>query len=217
MKRADLATLVLLAATGILTALVYPRLPTEVATHFDFSGTPNGTMTRGVFAFFCPVLAIGLWVFHRLVVARGRGIFLQNATAEVGERMLLLQMVVVLGIHVLLLRNAVAPGRALVTSMVPLLLGGLSLAFALWLPRVRPNPYIGVRVPWTLGSRAVWAKTHRLAGYTYFGAFLTSLVSLFLPRAVASSLTVSVFIAASLVPVVYSFWISRTEGQDRHP
>jgi uncharacterized membrane protein len=30
--------------------------------------------------------------------------------------------------------------------------------------KLRPNHFIGIRVPWTLRSREVWMKTHRLAG-----------------------------------------------------
>lgn len=33
------------------------------------------------------------------------------------------------------------------------------------LPRVRPNSAIGVRTRWTLRDEAVWARTHRAAGY----------------------------------------------------
>lgn len=216
MKRADSVALVALLATVLLTVLFYGRLPEEVATHFDLSGTPNGSMTRGTFALFCPVLAVGLWMFHRLVVSRRRSELHQGATGAVGERMLLLQVFLVLGVHVFLLRNALVPTRGLVVSSVPLILGAIALVLALWLPRVRQNPYIGVRVPWTLRSQAVWAKTHRFAGYTYFAAFLGCVASLFLPRALAYTTSLSAFLVASFVPVGYSFWLSRTEGNGPH-
>lgn len=32
------------------------------------------------------------------------------------------------------------------------------------LPALPPNLFVGVRLPWTVRDRAVWARTHRLAG-----------------------------------------------------
>ena len=222
MRKTDLVALTALVSTTALTALLFTRLPPVVATHFDLSGTPNGSMSRLAFALFCPTLALGLWLFHRLVVARRSGkhrtsLPVTGGTAgAVGERMLLLQLFVVLGVHVLLLRNSIVPERGVVTLSVSLLLGAISLAFALWLPRVRPNPYIGVRVPWTRESPTVWAKTHRFAGYTYFTAFVGCVVALFVPHGSAPTLALTCFLMATFAPVIYAFWLARAEARGPH-
>ncbi|MEW5931420.1 MAG: SdpI family protein [Gemmatimonadota bacterium] len=70
------------------------------------------------------------------------------------------------------------------------LLGLLFVALGNYLPRVRPNWFVGVRTPWTLSSDAVWRDTHRLAGWTFVAAGL---------------------LLAAGVPLVYSFLRWRRE------
>ena len=42
-------------------------------------------------------------------------------------------------------------------------LGALFVMLGLVMPRVRRNPWVGVRTPWTLASDENWARTHRFA------------------------------------------------------
>ena len=214
MKKTDLVAVLSIAAVTLLTVGVYPHLSSEVVTHFDASGEPNGTMSRPVFAVFCPLLGAGLWSFHRFLVPRIQpSIGTKRAAYGMSEAMWartqLSILFVILGVHVFLLRYAMVPERHAVHVFVPLLLGVVALVLALALPRVTPNPFVGVRVPWTRASPAIWAKTHRIAGYTYFGAFLGCVTALFLPSKVASPVALGCFLMGSLVPVVYSAWLAR--------
>ncbi len=48
--------------------------------------------------------------------------------------------------------------------------------------KLRPNWFAGFRTPWSLESRTVWIKTHRLGGRLMVGCGLGIFVeSLFLP------------------------------------
>ncbi|RKY99021.1 MAG: hypothetical protein DRQ10_06840 [Candidatus Hydrothermota bacterium] len=46
-------------------------------------------------------------------------------------------------------------------------LGVLFILLGNYLPAVKRNFFVGVRVPWTLASDTVWRKTHRLAGWAF--------------------------------------------------
>ena len=49
------------------------------------------------------------------------------------------------------------------TAIAPLLLAFVGNLFG----KLKPNKYMGVRVPWTLRSENVWRRTHRAAGWMY--------------------------------------------------
>jgi immunity protein, SdpI family len=87
-----------------------------------------------------------------------------------------------------------------------LVLGGFWIALGLILPRIRRNPWMGVRTPWTLSSDENWAQTHRVAGFTFcIGGALALLCTL----SGASALGVVVLLVSALVPAVYSFLLAR--------
>ena len=51
------------------------------------------------------------------------------------------------------------------------------LAIGVWLGKVEPNPFVGVRTYWSLRSRLAWDKSNRLLGRIAFWAGLAGFVS----------------------------------------
>ena len=87
------------------------------------------------------------------------------------------------------------------------LTSGLLLAMALIgnvLGKVRRNPYMGVRTPWTLADDAVWVATHRLAAHLIFAVGLAGAVGVWVGVPPASCW--GALIVAALIPAVYS-WV----------
>lgn len=75
--------------------------------------------------------------------------------------------------------------------------------------QIRPNFFVGIRVPWTLADGEVWRRTHRLAARVWV---LGGLVCLALAPVQASwspHAFVACLIVMGLVPVVYSYAIFR--------
>ena len=57
-------------------------------------------------------------------------------------------------------------GRKWALQIVPVMLGLTMIGVGNLLPSTRPNLAIGIRTSRTLSDRAVWIRTHRMAGYT---------------------------------------------------
>lgn len=55
--------LVAIAAYTVRLALIYRRLPKDVPVHFGLDGTPNGWMSRPVWAALSPLLLVSLLLF----------------------------------------------------------------------------------------------------------------------------------------------------------
>jgi uncharacterized membrane protein len=83
------------------------------------------------------------------------------------------------------------------------------------LPRARPNWLFGIRTPWTLSSDRVWERTHRLGGVTFVIAGALLAVSVLLAPKFALPIIIGASVAASMIPVVFSYFAWRQEASNR--
>lgn len=90
--------------------------------------------------------------------------------------------------------------------MVPALVGALFVAMGSAMPRLQPNWWYGIRTPWTLSDDRVWARTHRLAGFTMTAAGVVMIAAaLVLPVSLGVPVLLAAVVAAVIGPVVYSY------------
>lgn len=189
---------------GVLTlaasAAIYPWLPAEVPIHFDLHGRVDGTAPRAIGAFLLPV--IGLLTIG--IVARAARARPAAERAPMGATTLLTTALFA-GLQLVMMRAALV-GATDVGLALGTLLALASLGLALLLPRVRRNPVVGIRTPWTLASDETWARSHRLGGYLFAAAGVIGLAGVALdhPEIAIASLAV-----AALAAVPGSWLISR--------
>src|SRR5262249_18280119 len=147
----DLLSFGMIGASAIGTAAVYDRLPDPMPVHFDAHGNPNGWMPRAIGAFLLPVMATLVCALVRF----GAGILPNEARARMESSPVAavgtLVAALLSTLQALMLQAALAPVPRL-HGGVWLLLGAFFVLFGLISPRVRRNPWIGVRTPWTLAS-----------------------------------------------------------------
>jgi len=202
-----------LIAVG-MSATVYQRLPETMAVHWDLHGNPNGWMPRAVGAAFGPVLIFFLGFMLRVVPRIDPRAENYARFAEAYETIVASVLILMLVVHGIML--AVALGyHVSVARIVPAMVGVLFVVIGNMMPLVRPNWWFGIRTPWTLSNDRVWARTHRLAGYTMTaGGVIMILAALALPPAYGLPVLVAVAIAATVGPAVYSYltW-KREEGR----
>ncbi|HEV2148900.1 MAG TPA: SdpI family protein [Longimicrobiaceae bacterium] len=203
---------VLLVGMWAFALAVFRRLPPEVPTHWSFSGEIDGWGPRFPAAFIAPAAATLVWLVMRF---QGR---IDPRRLEVERstptRMLLAEIVVAFmaALEVLTLGAALGWPVDIGRAMWPLT-GLLFVLMGNYLPRVRPNWFVGVRTPWTLASDAVWRDTHRLAGWTFVAGGLVIAAAFFLPAPVRPAVGVAAFVVAAAVPAAYSFVRWRREGR----
>lgn len=97
------------------------------------------------------------------------------------------------------LSYALGMGWSIATFLVP----GIGLLFTVlgnYLGKIQSTFIFGINTPWTLSSETVWRKTHREAGYLFFGVG----VLLILSTPWANMFTL---LAAPLVAVIMVIWV----------
>jgi len=109
---------------------------------------------------------------------------------------------------------APALGWTLGPDLLQVGLGALLVMIGNSLPKSRPALLVGIRTPWTLRDTDNWIATHRLGGKLMMIAGSVILVTAATPLQPGQRvivITVSV-ICAALMPVIYSWWLSRSRA-----
>jgi uncharacterized membrane protein len=203
-----LFAIALVVAAAAASALLDPKLPQTIPTHWNIHGQVDGYGSKTWATFLMPAMMVFLLGFFRLLPVLSP----RNFEVDTFRSTYLYVMVVIMGLlasmHGVVLyatwQQVTKVGHPFDLGRV--LIGGMFLFLGLVgnvLGKVRRNFYIGVRVPWTLASDRVWNDTHRLAAWTTVGGSVIGflLVVTGLPIVIAFA----VLMVSALIPVLYSF------------
>ena len=185
-------------------ALVYSRLPEQVATHFDLQGNPDGWSSRAFAVFGLPgiLLAVNLLTPFAL----------QADPKHKNMSGALVNIVIWTVPVVSLLCSGLTLGRALgydlrIEMVLPVFMGILFILIGNYLPKTKQSYTMGIKLPWTLASEENWNRTHRLAGFLWVigGAFFI-VMSFIGWNFIAFLIPITLMV---LVPTVYSYLLYR--------
>jgi uncharacterized membrane protein len=202
----------LLLVAGMFGGAVWARgaIPGPIPTHFGLDGHPNGWSSGWFGLLALPGASLLLFAWLRLGTAllpaqwreRMEASPVSVATAAV---VAVLGAVQAISFYVALHPKVAAGGP------ISVALGALSVGVGLLYPKLRRNPWMGVRTAWTLSSDENWARTHRFGGLTAVAGGLVAIaVGFFSPQA-----AIAAFMLGLAAPLVYSFVLARQLAEDR--
>jgi uncharacterized membrane protein len=196
--------LLIVVAAFIASAVVFPKLPETMPTHFDMSGQPNGWSSRLVGAWVVPLFLVFMWGLVRVLPAIDpRG----SNYAKFGgafEGIIISVMLFMFGMHIIILRAALGYPVA-IERVVPVGVGVLLIVIGNLLPRARPNWFVGIRTPWTLSSDRVWEKTHRVGGQVFVAGGILIVFAGFAVQQWAHVVLITVVLVCTATVLIYSY------------
>ncbi len=199
------------AAVSLLAgAWAYPHLPPRVATHWGWSGQPDGYSPKALAVVLLPVVMLGM---RALVGVLPRiDPMGDNYRKFAGTYWLIFNGIIVFFGLLQLAMLAYGLGAPVrMDRLVPAGVGVLLIVIGNYLARVEPNWFIGIRTPWTLSSDRVWRRTHRLGGWIMvLGGGLIAF-SPFVPAGAALPLFLLTLVLVAVIPVVFSYLLWRRE------
>ena len=185
-------------------AILYPRLPETMATHWGFDGTANGWSSRAATVFGLPLFILALHLICFYAESHGT-----NRNMNPVLRTVMLWICPAMS----LLGSALTLGTGLgyemhISTVVPVFVGLLFLILGNYLPKIRRNRTMGIKLPWTLQSEENWTRTHRLSGFLWVLCGLV-MIPLSLLRLWSGRLFGVLLVVMVLIPAIYSYALHR--------
>lgn len=205
-KTALIIACALTAGALVASLALYPALPDRIPTHWNLHGVADGWSSKTTGAFVAAAFMLLVVAF----IAAAEWLSPLNYKIEpfrgTFNYIMVICAAMMLYIHAVLLATSLGvridSGRWLIA--------GIFVFFALignLLGKTRRNFWVGFRTPWTLASEAVWTATHRLAARLLVAVSLLGAVGV--GMGVPTEICFVGLMVSLLVPVLYSFWLSK--------
>ncbi|MEM7494152.1 MAG: SdpI family protein [Pseudomonadota bacterium] len=204
---------------------VWVSLPADqqIPVHWNAAGEPDRWGTRSE-AMISHYVVIGVSLFTTALLAFLPKIDPRRANLEKSSKVycvswvatMLLLAGVSVGTALLKISSATDAGGTEVGAIpfVRFVIAGTALLFLIlgnYLPKTRPNWFLGIRTPWTLSSNSAWEKTHRLGGRLFMAVGVIGLVAAFVLDGLSLALVVpALAVSTAIVCAVYSYFVWRS-------
>lgn len=203
--------LYLLGGLAAITAAAFVKIPesTGLPVHWGFDGQPDRFWPRNEALLVMPVVAILVtvlfWCIGRFAPAEqvqpGRHISVAALTGVLGLCCALQFALILIGIG----------SEIDMVRIVAFLLAAFWIGLGVVFPHSSPNPYAGLRLPWTVNDPANWKVTHLVTGVLMvLGGIGLGLVAWLLPDppTLLGAIGLSVLVPV-LLGALFSFIMSR--------
>jgi uncharacterized membrane protein len=209
--------LLILAAPFCAAALLWDKLPARVPIHWNIHGQIDGYAGKAFGVLFMPLLNIFLASLLAAIPLMDPKIRKYDDETKASS----VHVIKILRLGITLFNDCVAFAILAFAldyrfDMNRFVTAGIGLLFILLgnvMGKLRPNYFAGIRTPWTLESRTVWFKTHRLGGRLMVAGGICVLFASFLLPGQQYLLigTVPFVLLMAIIPAVYSYFCYRSE------
>lgn len=211
LRKISFALSVISAIAMFLAVAVF--MPEIVPHHYNINFVADRWGSKWLYAFFVliPLFLSLAYEFYR------KHINDRNGNKSVEDRIIPLLSLFFIAVFWIITpftgSETMRPSKA---CLIFVMIGLIMLIFSNYNGKIRQNPYIGIRIRWTLKNETVWKKTHRLGGYTgSLGGIIMILFSFIGYFSVKSCFAWCIsglivgLIFLGVIPAIYSFILYR--------
>lgn len=192
---------ILCLAPMILTAMLYDKLPNQVAVHFNSAGIPDNFESKAFAGFGLPAILAGLNIFTQVILNNDP----KRANYPKALRFLLKWLIPVMSLILVPVTLFIALGVEINLNVyMPIFLGVILIIMGNYMPKTKQNYTLGIRLPWTLNSEENWNKTHRLAGYVWMIGGICIILSSWL-NIHGFFISMVILTVLLIIPYIYSY------------
>ena len=187
--------------------MIWSQLPNQIPIHFNAAGQANNFQSKALAVFGLPIFLLLVHLFVIFVTARDPKN--QTMNEKMGKVIYWLTPIVSLSLSYLIYSKALG-STTNPSIFVSALLGLIFVMMGNYMPKLKVNHTVGIRLPWTLQSEDNWHKTHRLAGKLWVLGGLILLIEAGIQFAVPYVMGI-VILTIVLIPILYSYQLSRED------
>ena len=178
----------------------YNQLPDQIPMHFNVEGVADGFMPKSTATYLPSLFMVGVQLV--CVFAMNTDPKRENYARQLKDLCLWICPVLSILLNGMILM--ISLGKEIRIELVtPLMIGVLFVVIGNYMPKVKQNYTMGIKIPWTLNSVDNWNKTHRFAGFVFVLMGLWMIVASILKLNFV--LAVIPALACVILPVVYSY------------
>ncbi len=184
--------------------IMWNDLPDTMTTHFGADGNADGFSGKAFAVFGLPCI---LLVSHFICLLFT---LLDKKQKEQNPKALgiIFWTIPILSLISNGVMYRVALGKEIDLSIfISVLLGIMFVFIGNYLPKIKQNRTIGIKVWWTVNNEENWNKTHRLAGKVWVVGGIILLSSIFLPFTVMVWIMLAMITVTVIIPIIYSYYI----------
>ncbi|HEY9178119.1 MAG TPA: SdpI family protein [Flavipsychrobacter sp.] len=183
-------------------------IPAKVALHFGADGKPDRYGGKAeLLVMIIAVTGIGLFTYalitnvHKLDKKK-----FKDGKPPVFDTIALATVIFLSILNLAIVINSVNPDIILLDKVIMPAIGLFFVFIGNVMYNIKPNRFVGVRVPWTLQDDDNWRKTHRVSAKLFFvGGVLITIVALSFDMAIASRFMTGVALVIALASIMYSY------------
>lgn len=181
----------------------YQQLPESMPSHWNINGEIDGYLPKNIAIFGIPALMAAINVFA-IVATQLDPKRNSNPDKLVNK---IYWLIPILSVFLSIITYRVALNDNIeVTTYVVAFVGIVFMVIGNYLPKIKQNYTIGIKIPWTLNDEDVWFKTHRLAGIIWFVGGLIIFIFAFVPGIFAAVALIIFTVAGTIIPSIYAYF-----------
>ena len=204
-KKLLLLTSIVILFPILLGVMIWSQLPNQIPIHFTVAAQADNFQSKPLVVFGLPLFLLLVHLFVIFVTARDPKN--QTMNEKMGKVIYWLTPIVSLSLSYLIYSKALG-STTNPSIFVSALLGLIFVIMGNYMPKLKVNHTVGIRLPWTLQSEENWYKTHRLAGKLWVLGGLILLLEAGLQFAVPYVMGI-VILTIVFIPVMYSYQLSQ--------
>ncbi|WP_137283402.1 SdpI family protein [Halorussus salinisoli] len=202
-RRSYVVGFALVVASAALSALAYPEMPAEMATHWNAAGEIDGQTPRLVALASFPALSAGLLAAFAVL---SRIDPLGENVAEFRDQydtFVVLLLAFLAYLHLLVVAANAGYEFEMIQAVAPAI-GALYYYVGVLSKHAERNWFVGIRTPWTISSDEVWDRTHERAAPLFKLAGVVAALAALVPT-YAELLVAAPVAAVALYTTVFSY------------
>lgn len=207
--KSEIPVLIVVMLPFLYLGIIWNALPDTIPTHWDLYGKIDGYNKKATLLwipFLLPLLTYLIFLIAPVIDPKKR---LQN----MGDKLTKLKFAItfIMSLLALFIIHA-SKEQKLSPNLIPILIGTLFAVSGNFFPTLKPNYFIGIRIPWTLNNENNWKLTHRFAGKLW----LIGGISIIIYSLIAQPETSHIFLLCTttlitVAPIIYSFRIYKSK------
>ena len=207
-KKMGLLTIVVTLLPILLGLLLWSKLPDLVPMHWGINGEVDGweSKTRAVFLMPCFCAAMQLFLLVMTSIDPRRKAIHSKPMMVVIWLIPVLSLVINVAVYLIALGFKVN-----MVEIILILLGVFFVLIGNYMPKLKKNYTVGIKVPWALNSEENWIRTHRFGGKVYvitgIVCIITGLLVNLIGENVAFVVIMVVIFGGSFLTMGYSYWL----------